>query len=133
MKNRHVRMATAVIGTIAATTTLVGTAPAPAMTLAPSHVTATPTTTTPASGETFRLQGAVWPEGDRVPATIRVRTWRDGQWVQLHGATMHTNMANRYTIRVQLQMRGQRQLRVIGDPDDAGIRTARTTVTVTVH
>jgi hypothetical protein len=134
MNIRHARLATAVVGTVAATTALTGIAPAATVAPTASHVTATPSTTTPASGETFRVRGAVGTDDDaRVPATIRVKTWRNGQWVQLRGAVMHTNRDDGYNIRVILQMKGERQLRVVGDPDSATIATARTTFTVTVR
>jgi hypothetical protein len=134
MNMRHARLATAVVGTIAATTALTGVAPAATVAPTASHVTATPSTTTPASGETFRVRGAVLTDKDvRVPATIHVKTWRNGRWVQLRGAVMHTNRDNGYHMRIILQMKGERQLRVVGDPDSATIATARTTFTVTVH
>jgi hypothetical protein len=46
---------------------------------------------------------------------------------------MHTNRANQYDMRVILQMKGDRQLRVVGDPDSSAIGTSQTTFTVTVH
>lgn len=131
--NRTSRCATALVATMAAGISLAGVSPAQSETLAPSRVTVTSTDYTPASGETFRLYGAVWSEGDRVPATIRVKTYRDGKWVQLSGAVMHTNRYDRYRIRIVLQMKGERLLRVIGNPDDDGIATARKTITVNVH
>ena len=130
----HARLATAVIGTLAATTALVGAAPTQAV--APpvaSHVTATPSTTTPASGQTFHVSGAVWSQGARVPATIHIGTWHNGRWVPLNGAVMHTNRSDQYTMRVILQTKGLRQLRVVGDPDSSAIATATTTFEVTVH
>ncbi|WP_395696298.1 hypothetical protein [Nocardioides sp.] len=132
MKLRQARLATAVIGTLAATA-LVAAPPAPAATLATSHVTATPSTTSPASSATFHVRGAVWSEGVRVPATIHIGTWRHGQWVPLTGAVMHTNRSDQYDLRVILQTKGLRQLRVTGDPDSAAIANARTTFTVTVR
>ena len=108
-------------------------APATADTPAPSHVTVHTTDTTPASGQTFRLYGAVFSEGNRVPAVVRVKTYRNGEWVMLTGAVMHTNRDNAYNLRIILQMKGERHLRVIGNPDDPGIRTARHTITVVVH
>lgn len=131
--NRISRRTTAVIGTIAAAASVVGVAPAQSATLAPSRVTVFSTDYTPASGQTFRLFGAVWSEGVRVPATIRVKTFRNGEWVQLPGAVMQTNRDNRYRIRIVLQMKGERLLRVIGNPKGDDIRTARKTITVTVH
>ena len=129
----NARRATAMVGTIAAAATLVATSPAQSATLASSRVTAQSTDYTPASGQTFSLYGAVWSAGHRVPATIRVKTFRNGTWVQLAGAVMQTNRFDRYRIRVILQMKGQRQLRVVGDPRPAGIRTSHKDLTVTVH
>lgn len=129
----NARRTTAVVGTIVAATALVAAPPAQSATLARSRVTVTATDHTPASGQTFRLSGAVWSAGARVPATIRVTTLRNGQWVQLPGAVIQTNRFNQYRIRVVLQMKGHRQLRVVGDPRPARIATARKTITVTVH
>ena len=53
--------------------------------------------------------------------------------LQLPGAVMQTNRDNRYNLGIRLQMKGERLLRVIGDPVDPDISTARTTITVTVH
>jgi hypothetical protein len=72
------------------------------------------------------------PEGG-LPATIRVKTFRDDHWVQLKGAVMDTNRDNQYRIRIILKMEGERMLRVVGDPQDPGIATARRTITVTVQ
>ena len=127
------RATTALIGAVAAASTLVTAGPAQSVELKPSHVTVTATDYTPASGQTFRLYGAVWSQGERVPATIRVKTFRDGEWVQLDGAVMKTNRDNKYSIRIILQMKGERLLRVIGNPTDDDIKTARKTITVTVH
>ena len=127
------RRATAVIGTLAAATSVLAMAPAQTATLAPSHVTVHSTDYTPASGETFRLYGAVWSEGVAVPSVIRVKTYMKGEWVQLKGAVMHTNRDNGYQMRVILQMKGERQLRVVGNPDGNDIATSQKTITVTVH
>lgn len=131
--NRTARCATALVATMAAGISLAGVAPAQSETLVPSRVTVTSTDYTPASGETFRLYGAVRSDGGRVPATIRVKTFRDGKWVQLSGAVVNTNRYDRYRIRVVLQMKGERLLRVIGNPDDDSIATVRKTITVDVH
>lgn len=131
--NTTARRVTALIGAIAATATMTATAPAGAATLATSRITVHATDTTPASGQLFRLQGAVWSSGETVPATVRVKTFRNGAWVQLQGAVMKTNRDNRYNLGIRLQMKGERLLRVIGDPVDPDISTARTTITVTVH
>ena len=131
--NTTARRAAALIGTIAAATTMTATAPAGAATLTATRITVHATDTTPASGQLFRLQGAVWSGDETVPATVRVKTFRNGAWVQLPGAVMKTNRDNRYNLGIRLQMKGQRLLRVIGDPVDPDISTARQTITVTVH
>lgn len=132
---KHTAHVTAVLGTLLAASSLVAPATAaPATTvLAPSHVTVTSTDYTPSSGETFHLYGAIWSQGDRVPATISVKTFRDGEWVQLKGAVMHTNRYDKYNLRIILQQKGERQLRVIGDPDSDTIKIATRTITVTVQ
>ena len=131
--NTTSRRVTALIGAIAATATMTATAPAGAATLAPSRITVHATDTTPASGQLFRLQGQVLSSDESVPATVRVKTFRNGAWVQLQGAVVKTNSDNRYNVGIRLQMKGERLLRVIGDPVDPDIRTARKTITVTVH
>lgn len=131
--NPTARRTTAIAGTMVAATTLVSLAPAQAATLTPSQVTVQSTDYTPAAGQTFRLYGAVWSKGIRVPATIRVKTFNHGQWVMLRGAVMHTTLDNRYRIRIILRLKGPQMLRVIGDPDTTSIATARKTITVTVH
>ncbi|GAB3779739.1 hypothetical protein [Nocardioides ungokensis] len=123
----------ALIGAIAATATMTATAPAEAATLTPSRITVHATDTTPASGQLFRLQGQVLSSDESVPATVRVKAFRNGAWVQLQGAVVKTNSDNRYDVGIRLQMKGERLLRVIGDPVDPDIRTAHKTITVTVH
>ena len=132
MKNTT-RHAAAVLGTLAAATTMMAVAPAQAVDLAPSHVNVRTTDDTPQSGETFRLKGAAFSEGVKVPATIRVQAWRNGEWVQLDGARMHTNTDDNYNMRVILQTKGERTLRVVANPDGDDIKTARQAITVTVH
>lgn len=127
------RRAIALLGTAVAATPLVALSPAQSLNLTPSSVTVAASDSTPGSGETFRLHGAVWSAGERVPAMIRVKTYRNGEWVNVKGAVMATNNDDRYTIRIVLKMKGERQLRVIGNPVEDGISTARKTITVTVN
>ena len=131
--NNLARRGVAVVGTVAAATTLVAMAPAQSATMTPSTVTVRSTDYTPAAGQTFRLFGAVWSKGEKVPATIRVKTLFKGEWVQLKGAVMSTNRDNTYRMRIILRLKGQQQLRVVGDPKTAGIATSRKTIMVTVH
>lgn len=127
------RRTVATLGALAAATTLVAATPAQSATPTPSRVSVSATDTTPASGQTFRLYGAVRSDGDKVPATIRVQTYRNGHWVPLSGAVMKTNRFDNYRIRIVLQMKGKRLLRVVADPTPAGISNSRTRITVTVH
>jgi hypothetical protein len=127
------RRAVATAGTLAVAATLVAAAPAQSTTTTSSKVSVSTTDSTPASGQTFRLSGAVRSEGVKVPATIRVKTYSNGHWVQLKGAVMQTNRDNTYRMRIILQMKGERLLRVVADPTPAGISNARTTIHVTVH
>ena len=127
------RRAVATVGSLAVAATLVAAARAQSATSAPSRVSVSTTDATPASGQTFRLYGTVRSEGHKVPATIRVQTYRNGHWVQMSGAVMQTNRDDSYRIRVILQMKGKRQLRVVADPTPAGIANARKTISVTVH
>jgi hypothetical protein len=130
----HVRIASAVVGTIAAAG--VGLALAPAEAQAPaakSHVTATPTDTTPASGQTFRVSGAVTSKGEGLPSTITVKALKSEVWVPLSGATMHTDSTGHYTIRVILDAKGERPLRIVANPDGSHIRSSRSNFDVTVH
>ena len=127
------RRAVATVGALAAAVTMVAAAPAQSATPTTSKVSVSTTDSTPASGQTFRLYGAVQSGGHKVAATMHVLTYRNGHWVQLPGATMQTNRDNTYRIRIVLQMKGHRQLRVVGDPVAAGLGNARTTISVTVH
>lgn len=128
------RRAVAVAGALAATTTLVGIAPAQSAEIAPSRITVRSSDYDVASGEEFRLRGLLTSEGDPVPdATVRVKTYRNGEWVRLKGAVVNTNDEGRYRVRVILQMKGERQLRVVGNPQGDDIATARKDLVVTVH
>ena len=126
------RRATPFVGALVAASSLFVVGPAQTATLAPSTVTAYSDNYTPDSGETFHVYGAVWSQGDRVPATVSVKTFRDGKWVPLSGATMHTNSNDQYKMRIILQMKGKRLLRVVGDPDSSSIKTSTRTISVTV-
>lgn len=132
--NRTRRRAAALVGSVAVAASVGAVAPAAQSDeLVPSQVTVRTTDDTPASGQTFRLFGAVRSGGERVPATIRVKTFRNGEWVRLHGAVMQTNRFDRYRIRIVLQMKGERLLRVVGDPTTDGIASSHQDITVDVH
>lgn len=130
----NTRRTAAVIASLAAATTLIGTAPAQSAEVAGSRITARASDTTPASGQQFVLRGVLRSEGAGVSdATVRVKTYRDGEWVRLRGAVVSTDDEGRYRVRVTLSMKGDRTLRVVGNPTGDDIRTARKDLTVTVH
>ncbi len=117
----------------AATLAVPAGANAAAPTLSPSRTTAHADDTMPAAGARFHLSGAVWSQGERVPATVRVKTLRNGRWHLLPGAVQQTNRNDRYRLRIALQMTGERMLRVVGDPRDPEIASSSRTITLTVH
>lgn len=126
--------ATAVVGTIAAAASLAAMSPAQSATLTPSRITVQATDYTPASGQTFRLFGFVRSEGMPLDeATVRVKAFRNGAWVRLPGAAVLTHEDGHYRVRVILQMKGERLLRVVADPKGADIANSRKNITVTVH
>jgi hypothetical protein len=133
MNKTQIRMSAAVLGTLAVAGAGLATAPAQAQAPAGSTVTASASDTTPSSGQTFQVSGIVSAKGAGTPSTITVKTLRSGSWVPLTGATMHTDSAGHYTIRVILDAKGERQLRVVADPDGSAYGMSRTTFSVTVH
>jgi hypothetical protein len=132
MNKKQIRMSAAVIGTMAAAGAGLAVSPAQASSGVASHVTAQATDTTPSSGQTIRVSGTVSSKGDGVPGTITVKAFKSGKWVPLTGVKMHTDSAGNYTIRVVLSAKGERQLRVVANPDAPGIGTSRSTFSVTV-
>lgn len=126
------RRATAVLGAAMAASA-VWAAPAVAAAPAPSRVTVVASDTSVRSGEQFTLHGRFTSLGKEVPNTIiRVATFRNGAWHRLTGAVMSTGRDGRYTMRIVLDMPGQRQLRVVGDPPGEAIAVARAFTTVRV-
>jgi len=102
--------------------------------VAGSRITARASDATPASGQQLVLRGVLRSEGAGVSdATVRVKTYRNGEWVRLRGAVVSTNDEGRYRVRLVLSMKGDRRLRVVGNPKGDDIRTARKDLTVTVH
>lgn len=132
---RHTTLrAIALVGALAASTSVVGLTPAQSAEIAQSRITVRSSDYDVASGEQFRLRGRLTSEGDPVPdATVRVKTFRNGEWVRLEGAVVSTNEEGRYGVRVILQMKGERRLRVVGNPKGDDIATARRDLVVTVH
>ncbi|HEX6247370.1 MAG TPA: hypothetical protein VFZ64_05815 [Nocardioidaceae bacterium] len=132
--NHHTRRAAAVIGTLATAASVVSIAPAQAEEVAGSRITVRSSEYDVSSGEQFVLRGRLMSEGDPVSdATVRVKTYRNGAWVRLEGAVVSTNDEGRYRVRVILSMKGERKLRVVGNPLGDDIKTARKGLVVTVR
>ncbi|MGH3363315.1 MAG: hypothetical protein ACRDOW_01210 [Nocardioidaceae bacterium] len=129
-----IRRTSAMIGTFAVAASMAAISPAQSTVLPPSTITVRSTDYTPASGQTFRLFGFVRSEGVPLPdATVRVKTFRHGEWVRLPGAVLLTHDDGHYRVRVILQMKGQRLLRVVANPKGDDIRNSHRDITVTVH
>ena len=127
------RGAIALVGALAASVSALGAAPAQSAEVAPSTITVHSTDYNVASGQHFRLLGKLRSEGVPVAdATVRVKTFRNGEWVRLKGAVVSTHEDGHYNVGITLQMPGNRKLRVIGDPPGEDIATAVRTVTVVV-
>jgi hypothetical protein len=144
--HRHhaTRPAVAAVATLAAAVSLVGAAPAQGAVVTGSSITVKASDSDVRSGEQFRLRGIyrVWLETDRpervgadlLPdATVRVRTYRKGDWVRLRGAVVTTDDEGRYRIRVVLRMKGERALRVVATPEDPTFPKARADIVVNVR
>jgi hypothetical protein len=133
---RHHAMhsAVALVTTTAAAVSVVGAVPAQAADVAGSRVTVHASDYEVRAAEQFRLRGILKSEGQPVEdATVRVKTYRNGEWHRLRGAVVRTNEEGRYRVRIVLQMKGQRQLRVVAKPKGDHIRTARRDTVVTVR
>lgn len=132
--NHTTRRTVAALGTLAAVTTLVGVAPAHSADVADSRITVRASDDDVRSGEQFVLRGRLTSEGAPVAgAPVRVKTYRGGAWVALDGAVVRTGSEGRYRVRVVLSMKGDRRLRVVGNPPGDDIRTARKGLVVTVR
>jgi len=125
---------TAVAGATAATAaSLLVASPAVAEEPAPSRMTATPSKFQVDPGEQFVIRGRMLSEGDPVVgAPVRMRTWSDGRFVDINGARVTTNSEGRYRVRIVLYRKGDRLLKVVGNPAGDDIRTARGNVLMQV-
>ena len=72
---------------------------------------------TPASGQSFYLSGLVFrnmPDGYGVPGKkVQLRTYRNGQWVNVTGATMKSDSDGDYNLRTVLSAPGPRKVRAV--------------------
>jgi hypothetical protein len=134
----HVRRTSAALGAVvAASTALVLALPldtAGAATRPASRITVHTSDATPGSGQEFVLTGRLTSPTGRALAggAVRVQTLRGGEWTNLSGAHVSTGSDGRYRVRVILSQRGERDLRVVGDPAGQRLRTDRARIDVTV-
>jgi hypothetical protein len=136
MKNNLCRTATAT-GAVFAASTLLLALPADtagAATRPASRITVHTSDATPLSAQQFVLTGQLRsPSGQALAnGVVRVQTLRSGEWADLSGARVTTGSDGRYRVRVILSQRGERDLRVVGDPAGDSLRNARARVDVTV-
>ncbi|MEO9324142.1 hypothetical protein ABFT23_11675 [Nocardioides sp. C4-1] len=93
----------------------------------PSRITVAASDTSVSSGEQLVLSGRLSQAG-----VVRVVAKDGTSWTPLTGAVVHTRRDGSYAVRVVLSRAGDRVLRVVGDPDAAGVRTSRARVVVHV-
>lgn len=87
----------------------------PALAHGTSKVTVRISDPTPTSGQTFVLRGRLTLEGADAPGhTVKVQTYRNGQYRPIQGARVVTDSEGRYRVRLILQTKGVRDLRVVG-------------------
>lgn len=105
--------------------------PAQAVSDSDTRITVRVSDETPASGQTFRIRGRFIEDGSpAINQPVKAQTRRDGQWVPLRGARIHTNDEGRYRMRLVLSQRGKRLLRVVGVADTGANAYQRFTVRV---
>ena len=137
MKNDLCRTATGAALAASALLLTSSTLPADAAGAAPqpaSRITVRTSDATPLSGQQFVLTGSLTSPTGRALAggVVRVQTLRSGEWTNLAGAHVTTSNDGGYRIRVILSQRGERDLRVVGDPAGDSLRNARARMDVTV-
>lgn len=135
---KTLRRTTAGLGAVVTATTAFALAgpvgAADAVTRPASRITVHTSDTTPQSGEQFVLGGRLTTRSGRALAAgvVRVQTLRSGEWSDLSGARVTTGSDGRYRVRVILFQRGDRDLRVVGNPAGHRLRNSRARIDVTV-
>ena len=86
-----------------------------------------------ASGQQLTLSGRLTRAGQALAGEVSVWTRTGGAWRPLTGAVVHTTRTGAYQVRVVLSATGDRELKVVGDPDRAGLRHARAITPVMVR
>lgn len=119
----------ALLTALAATALTVATTalPEPADAAATSRITVSASDTSVSSGEQLVLSGRL-----SQPGVVRVSTQSGDGWTPLTGAVVHTRRDGTYSVRVVLGRTGDRVLRVVGDPDAAGVANSRARIGIRV-
>lgn len=100
---------------------------------ATSQVTATASDPTPKSGKAFTISGKFTVNGKGVANhTVKVQSKVKGKWTMLSGAKDQTVQSGNYSIRIILNTKGERTLRVVGVGTGSQPNAAKL-VNVTVH
>jgi hypothetical protein len=88
---------------------------------------------TPASDQAFTVSGA-FTENNKAASNhvVEIQTLRGSTWQALAGAQERTNAQGRYQLKVVLDSKGQRTLRVVGIGTGSQ-RNAHHNLSVTVH
>src|SRR5262245_30062592 len=104
-------------------------------TMAPSvSITAHPSDTTPASGQTFRVRGLFEIGGSpAVDRTVKMQSLNSGTWQNIPGAQVSTGSDGKYAVRLILSRKGTRTLRAVGITPSPNTPNAFKRFTVTVH
>lgn len=129
-KTVRVLVGAAALAVVAPGAVLAGSADA--ATSATSSITVKASDATPASGQTFTVSGLFVDNG--APADhelVKVQSFSGGTWVPITGAQVDTTSTGTYQLRLILQAKGLRDLRVTGIvPGPAHDVFKRFTVTV---
>ena len=126
-RHPHLRPALATALAAAALTVATTALPEPADAATRSRITVAASDTSVSSGEQFVLSGRLSHAG-----VVRVASLSDAGWTPVSGAVVHTRRNGSYSVRIVLGRTGDRVLRVVGDPDAAGVTGSRARVTVRV-
>ncbi|GAA2521947.1 hypothetical protein GCM10010407_09870 [Rarobacter incanus] len=97
-------------------------------------VTAIPSASTVATGSYFKISGAYLHDDAGIAGrTVKVQTKVGKKWVALTGAKVKTLKSGKYSVRVQLNLKGTRKLRVATRYLGGGMNIVSPTVKVRVR
>lgn len=122
-------VAVAALTTVPSTTLASSAQAAPA----PPRVTVSASDTDVRPGEQLVLTGRLTRAGKALQGDVQVWSRTGGGWYELSGAEVHTTATGFYRVRVVLSSTGDRELKVVADPDRAGLRDASAVTRVRVR